>query len=249
MTRDYNLELSDQENSLSEKYAYNFDYDVMHPLMMRKLIEHRSSGKVLEVGSYYGAFTERILEHFTDLTCVEVSDEAFQKLKEKIGNRAILHNDAIETITSLEKYDVIIATHVLEHVDNPVEILENLLSLLTPNGIIFVVVPSATAASRQIAVEMGLISHLTAVTEAERQHGHRRTYTLDTLKRDAREAGVQSLSVGGIFFKGLANFQFDLAINSGIVSDQYLEACYSLGDKYPELCASLFLIGSRKESQ
>ena len=249
MTRDYNLELSDQENTINEKYAYSFDYDVMHPLMIRKLIEHRDTGKVLEVGSYYGAFTERILENFSDLTCVEISTEAFKQLQDKIGSRAILHNDAIENIRSLEKYDIIIATHVLEHVDNPIQVLKELSSHLTVDGIIYVVVPSATAASRQIAVEMGLISHLTAVTEAEKQHGHQRTYTLDTLKRDARAAGLQSVTTGGIFFKGLANFQFDQAISSGIVSREYLEACYAVGDKYPELCASLFLIATRKVSQ
>jgi 2-polyprenyl-3-methyl-5-hydroxy-6-metoxy-1,4-benzoquinol methylase len=244
MTRDYNLELSDQENAFNEKYAYQFDFDVMHPLMLRKLIEHRSSGKVLEVGSHYGIFTEKILDHYPDLTCVEVSTEAFQKLKTKIGNRAVLHNAAIESIEGLERYDIIIMTHVLEHVDNPIQILQTLSKYLTPSGIIFVVVPSATAASRQIAVEMGLIPHLTAVTEAEKQHGHQRTYTLDTLKRDAREAGLLSISVGGIFFKGLANFQFDQAISAGIVNASYLDACYSLGDKYPELCASLFLVGT-----
>jgi 2-polyprenyl-3-methyl-5-hydroxy-6-metoxy-1,4-benzoquinol methylase len=245
MTRDYNLELSDQENASNEKYAYRFDYDVMHPLMIRKLIEHRSSGKVLEIGSYQGAFTERILEHFSDLTCVEISTDAFQQLKERIGSRAVLHNDAIENIRLLEKFDIIVVTHVLEHVDNPVQVMQDLSSYLTEDGIIYAVVPSATAASRQIAVEMGLISHLTAVTEAERQHGHQRTYTLDTLKRDARAAGLKSITAGGIFFKGFANFQFDQAISSGIVSDSYLEGCYTLGDKYPELCASLFLIGSR----
>jgi 2-polyprenyl-3-methyl-5-hydroxy-6-metoxy-1,4-benzoquinol methylase len=213
------------------------------------LIAHRNTGKVLEVGSNYGAFTERILEKFSDLTCVEVSTEAFKQLQEKIGSRAILHNDAIENIRSLEKYDIIVATHVLEHVDNPIQVLKDLSSHLTVDGIIYVVVPSATAASRQIAVEMGLISHLTAVTEAERQHGHQRTYTLDTLKRDARAAGLQAVTTGGIFFKGLANFQFDHAIGSGIVSRDYLEACYVLGDKYPELCASLFLIATRKESK
>ena len=242
MTRDYNLELSDQKNAANEKYSYSFDYDVMHPLMIRKLIEHRRTGKVLEVGSYYGAFTERILENFSDLTCVEISTEAFKKLKEKIGSRAILHNDAIENIGSLEKYDIIIATHVLEHVDNPIQVLKDLSSYLTVDGIIYVVVPSATAASRQIAVEMGLISHLTAVTEAEKQHGHQRTYTLDTLKRDARAAGLQSLTAGGIFFKGLANFQFDQAISAGIVTSDYLDACYILGEKYPELCASLYMV-------
>jgi 2-polyprenyl-3-methyl-5-hydroxy-6-metoxy-1,4-benzoquinol methylase len=244
MTRDYNLELSDKGNAKNEKYAYQFDYEVMHPLMLRKLIEHRNEGKVLEIGSYYGIFTERILEHYSDLTCVEVSTEAFQVLKKRIGNRATLHNAAIEEIKKLDKYDIIIVTHVLEHVDNPIEILELLGKFLTKTGIIYVVVPSATAASRQIAVEMGLITHLTAVTEAERQHGHQRTYTLDTLKRDARGAGLLPISTGGIFFKGLANFQFDQAMSAGIVSEAYFEACYSLGDKYPELCASLFLVAT-----
>ena len=247
MTRDYDLELSDQKNALNEKYAYQFDFEVMHPLMLRKLIEHRSSGKVLEIGSHYGIFTEKILDHYPDLTCVEVSNEAFQELKKRIGNRAVLHNSAIEDVQELEKYDIIIMTHVLEHVDDPVRIIEVLKNLLTPTGILFIVVPSATAASRQIAVEMGLISHLTAVTEAEKQHGHQRTYTLDTLKHNARAAGLKIVNTGGIFFKGLANFQFDQAIPAGIVSPEYLEACYSLGDKYPELCASLYLVGAKLE--
>ncbi len=249
MSRNYDNELSDQNNAFNEKYAYQFDYDVMHPLMLRKLLEHRSGGKVLEIGSHVGIFTEKILKHFPDLTCVEVSKEAFKELENRIGDRAILHNSAIEEIEQLEKYDIIIMTHVLEHVDDPIQILTTISRYLSENGIIFVVVPSATAASRQIAVEMGLIPHLTAVTEAEKQHGHQRTYTLDTLKRDGRGAGLDVKSVGGIFFKGLANFQFDQAISSGIVSHDYLEACYAVGEKYPELCASLFLIAARKDSK
>jgi 2-polyprenyl-3-methyl-5-hydroxy-6-metoxy-1,4-benzoquinol methylase len=243
--RDYNEELGTDEAALNEKYGYEFDYDVMHPLMLRKLMKYRKTGKTLEVGSHYGIFTEKILTHFPDLTCVEISTEAFDKLKQRIGARAKLHNSPIEEIEGIGKFDIIIITHVLEHVDDPIEILATLRDFLEPNGIIFAVVPSATAASRQIAVEMGLISHLTAVTEAEKNHGHQRTYTLDTLKRDAREAGLHVVNAGGIFFKGLANFQFDQAIPAGIVSSEYLEGCYALGDKYPELCASLYMVSSR----
>lgn len=245
MSRNYDEELDDSGNNSNERYGYQFDYDVMHPFMLRKLIQHKSVGKALEVGSHFGVFTEKILKYFPDLTCVEVSKQAFNELKKRIGKRAQLYNSPIEKIADLEQYDIIILTHVLEHVDDPVKILEVLKKLLTSDGILFIVVPSATAASRQIAVEMGLISHLTAVTDAEKQHGHQRTYTLDTLKRDAREAGLHILNTGGIFFKGLANFQFDQAIPAGIVSPEYLEACYTLGDKYPELCASLYLVGAR----
>lgn len=246
--RNYDSELNDSNDKSHEKYGYQFDYEVMHPFMLRKLIQYRKKGKVLEVGSHYGIFTEKILQEFPDLTCVEVSGVAFNELKKRIGNRAKLINKPIESVDPSEKYDIIIMTHVLEHVDNPISILETLKKLLAIDGILFVVVPSATAASRQIAVEMGLISHLTAVTDAERQHGHQRTYTLDTLKRDVRTAGFYTLASGGIFFKGLANFQFDQAIPAGIVTNEYLEACFTLGDKYPELCASLFLVGTGSTS-
>lgn len=40
------------------------------------------------------------------------------------------------------------------------------------------------------AVKIGPISHNAAVTEAERQHGHRCTDSLDTLERDAAAAGL-----------------------------------------------------------
>ena len=42
--------------------------------------------------------------------------------------------------------------------------------------------PNANAPSRQIAVKMGLIGTNTEVTDAERAHGHRVTYTFDSLE-------------------------------------------------------------------
>jgi hypothetical protein len=89
---------------------------------------------------------------------------------------------------------------------------------------------------------MGLISHNAAVTEAERAHGHVITYTLDTLERDARAAGLRVVYRSGVFFKALANFQWDEVLKHGIVSPEYLEGCYQLGQQYPDLCSSLFLL-------
>jgi hypothetical protein len=91
---------------------------------------------------------------------------------------------------------------------------------------------------------MGLITHNAAVTGMEFRHGHRVTYAFDTLERDGRMAGLKIQSRGGVFFKPLANFQFDRAIASGLVSQDYLEACYQLGFQYPDLCASIFLVCS-----
>ena len=102
--------------------------------------------------------------------------------------------------------------------------------------------PNANAPSRQIAVKMGLISHNSAITPSEVEHGHRITYSLDTLERDAKSAGLDITYRTGIFFKALANFQWDRLLETDIISKGYLEGCYQLGHKYPDLCSSIMLV-------
>jgi 2-polyprenyl-3-methyl-5-hydroxy-6-metoxy-1,4-benzoquinol methylase len=148
-----------------------------------------------------------------------------------------------EDATLPRKYDNIVMTHVLEHIDDPVKVLKRINDeWLSDTGRFFLVCPNAEAASRQIAVKMGLISHNSAVTPAEEAHGHRITYALDTLERDAKAAGLKVVSRSGIFFKALANFQWDKILKTDIVSKEYLEGCYQLGQQYPELCSSIFLL-------
>jgi hypothetical protein len=89
---------------------------------------------------------------------------------------------------------------------------------------------------------MGLISHNAAVTSAEAHHGHRRTYALDTLERDAVAAGLRVTHRSGLFFTALANVQWDRLLKTDIISKEYLEGCFALGQQYPDLCSSIFLI-------
>jgi len=49
----------------------------------------------------------------------------------------------------------------------------------------------------------------------------------------------------GIFFKALANFQWDRLLQTDIISREYLEGCYKLGQQYPDLCSSIFLMCER----
>ena len=134
-------------------------------------------------------------------------------------------------------------THVLEHIEDPVSVLKRVNNeWLSDTGRFFLVCPNANAPSRQIAVKMGLITHNTAITPAEREHGHQCTYTFDSLERDARDAGLKVIKREGIFFKALANFQWDQLLKTDIISKEYLEGCYQLGHQYPDLCSSIFLM-------
>lgn len=245
-TRNYNQELKD---TADHKYAYNFDFDVMHPFMVKSFLPFIKKGNCLELGSFKGDFTKRILPHFDDITCIEASNEAIELAKTDLeGNNVKFINGLFEEVALTQKYDNIILTHVLEHIDDPVGVLKRINSeWLTATGRFFLVCPNANAPSRQIAVKMGLIAHNTAITPAELEHGHRITYTLDTLERDARSAGLKVIHRSGIFFKALANFQWDRLLNTDIISSSYLEGCFQLGQVYPDLCSSIFLVCEKGE--
>jgi 2-polyprenyl-3-methyl-5-hydroxy-6-metoxy-1,4-benzoquinol methylase len=240
MTRDFNKEFKDNAGRL---YTYGFDLDVMHPFMLRSFEPFFKQGNFLELGSFQGNFTKRFLSHFEDITCVEASVVSIEISKEALGPKVKFINSLFETATLPEKYDNIVLTHVLEHITDPVSVLKRINDeWLSDTGRFFLVCPNANAPSRQIAVKMGLITHNAAVTPAEEEHGHQITYTLDTLERDAKAAGLKVVHRSGIFFKALANFQWDKILQTDIVSPEYLEGCYELGQHYPDLCSSIFLM-------
>ena len=240
MKRDYDKELRDTQD---HKYAYNFDFDVMHPFMVRSFIPFFRAGNALELGSFKGDFTKRLLPHFKDITCVEASGDSIAQARPGFGDQVKFVHGLFEQVTLPTKYDNIILTHVLEHLDDPIGVMKRINSeWLSDSGRFFLVCPNANAPSRQIAVKMGLISHNSAVTPAEKEHGHRITYSLETLERDATAAGLKVVHRSGIFFKALANFQWDKLLKTDIISPEYLEGCYQVGQLYPDLCSSIFLM-------
>lgn len=238
--RDYNKEFKDTSD---HKYAYNFDFDVMHHYMIESFKPHFVKGNCLELGSFKGDFTKRLIPYFDDITCVEASDEAIKISKQNLKDNIIYYNSLFENVELPERYDNIILTHVLEHIDDPVGLLSRIKNeWLSEDGKLFLVCPNANAPSRQIAVKMGLISHNSAITPAEEEHGHKITYTLDTLERDTKLGGLTAIHRSGIFFKALANFQWDQLLNTDIISKEYLDGCYQLGQQYPDLCSSIMLV-------
>jgi 2-polyprenyl-3-methyl-5-hydroxy-6-metoxy-1,4-benzoquinol methylase len=239
MQRDYNKEAHDSDR----KYAYDFDNVLRHYMMDTfKPYINAKTGKVLEMGCFKGEFTEILTKHFDDITVIEAADELVEFTQNRVGRSVKFICSTFENYNSQEKYDYIFLMHTLEHLDNPKAVLRQVSSWLSDTGVLYLVCPNANAPSRQIAVKMGLISHNAAVTDSERIHGHRKTYALDTLEEETIGTGLKAVHRGGIFFKGLANYQFDKLMNTDIISKGYLDGCYKLGMLYPDLCASIYLI-------
>lgn len=235
----------DKEAKTSGDRLYNYDFDdVVRHFALKTFSPFLRIGPTLEIGCHEGGMSRLLLDRNADLTVIDAAESALDVARQRLPIHVKFVRGKIESATFQQHFETIFMINVLEHVDDAVIVLQRARELLTDSGRVFILVPNANAPSRQIAVHMGLITHNQAVTEAEYQNGHRRTYTLDTLQRDLRTAELSIDQIGGIIFKGLANYQMDKALASGIISPEYLEASYEVGKIYPDLCASLYAVCS-----
>lgn len=221
--------------------AAPFDLAMRH-FMMRSFEPWFRDGPALQVGCAHGDQTSLLVERFSDLTVVEAAAEFIEHTRARIGPRATYVQSLVEDYAPAQRFETILFSHVLEHVDDPVAVLRHLGGLLTPTGRLFVVVPNAEAPSRRIAVKMGVLDHLEALSPDDIAAGHRRVYRLDTLSRDVAAAGLPAETTGGIFFKPLANFQLNALIGGPLIGDPFLEGCYRLGLERPADCASIYVV-------
>ncbi len=226
------------------RYSYDFDDRVRH-FALRKFEPFLRPGPALELGCHEGGMTLLLVDRYLDLTVVDAAANALSEARRALPGHVQFVHGTFEEVTLPRRYDAVFMINVLEHVDDAVAVLKRVREWLTDSGRLFLLVPNANAPSRQIAVRMGIIAHNQAVTEIEARNGHRRTYALDTLGRDLCAGGLRVEDIGGLVFKGLANYQMDKALATGIITEEYLEGCFELGKAYPDLCASLFAVCGR----
>jgi len=222
----------------------HFDFDLlMHDYMLKTFQPWLDGVSALELGCFQGAFTSKLAKIYHSVSVVDAAEECIKIAQRRADLRLVaFYRQTFEGVVLDEQFDAIFAIHVLEHLDDPVAVLKRCRDWLNPGGKLFVAVPNADAASRQIAVKMGLMPAATSVTEAERKHGHQRTYCEPMLWMHIKQAGLRPVARGGIMFKALANFQMDAALKAGIIDQKYLDGCYELGKDFPELCGSIFAV-------
>lgn len=139
-----------------------------------------------------------------------------------------------EEFERVSEFDVVLASHVLEHVDNPVELLLSLSRSMKPEGRLIGVVPNAQSIHRELAVIMGLQEKLDTLSPRDLIVGHQRVYTLEALERDLNDAGLRLLKLRGFFLKPFSNSQL-LAFDVSVIN-----ALNAIAERLPPtICANL----------
>jgi 2-polyprenyl-3-methyl-5-hydroxy-6-metoxy-1,4-benzoquinol methylase len=97
--------------------------------------------------------------------------------------------------------------HILEHVAEPVALLDRTRAWLAPVGRLVVGVPNGYSFRRLAGVKMGLLREPSELSERDRTLGHRRVYTRESRFRYLHAAGLRPTGQGGVFFKPMSNQQ------------------------------------------
>ena len=197
----------------------------------------------LELGPAEGTMTELLYSYFNELTVIDC-DIDFCKMLEKRFPHLEVWNNTFENIEidlqTLQPFDNIIITHVLEHVDNPKALLEKFKNYLSEEGKLLITVPNSHSLHRQLGVSMGLLKHEKELNETDLKLGHKRVYDLSQLQQIVIEAGLKVINSGGYWLKMQPNKELENNYNKEII-----QAHMQLGERYPNIAAEIYVIASK----
>lgn len=216
------------------KSFLNFDYKLteMNYLSLKPYFKGKN---LLELGPAMGHMTKFLVNDFENVSVVEGSKE----LLDLIPNYDNIekHHSYFEEFETDKKFDTIIMSHVLEHIENPIKILKLISRWLSENGVIIISVPNSKSLHRLAAVEMGLLESEYELNQRDLDLGHYRVYDLNSLKKDIIESSLKIIDEGGVFLKPVSNGQID---DNWTV--EMIDGFYKLGKKFPEFCAEIFVV-------
>jgi 2-polyprenyl-3-methyl-5-hydroxy-6-metoxy-1,4-benzoquinol methylase len=216
-------------------FEYAFDNDVMLNWYPKRLIALTSDkNKVLELGVGHGYTCNHFSNYYEDYSVVDGSEAIIEEFRHHYpDSKSRLIHSYFETFASKQVYDVIIMGFILEHVDDPLVVLNHFKQFLAPNGRIFVCVPNAESLHRRFGHKAGLLPDMFTLSLADKALGHQRLYTVASLTRQLEECGYLVSHKEGIFLKPFTTRQ----LISLDLSAEILDGMCEVGIDYPELSA------------
>jgi 2-polyprenyl-3-methyl-5-hydroxy-6-metoxy-1,4-benzoquinol methylase len=210
-----------------DKKMTAFIYETIRPALRGR--------KGLELGVGDGTMTRLLKSDFASLTVVDAAADLLENARHELGVETVCA--LFEEFRPSQRFDTILMSHILEHVDDPPSLIAGAKSWLNPGGRIIVIVPNGRSFHRLAAVKMGLLSHPCELKERDYALGHRRVYKAHELDADLKAGGLRVVERGGVFFKPLTNGQMQASW-----TDQMIRGFYELGKDFPDHAAELYAV-------
>jgi 2-polyprenyl-3-methyl-5-hydroxy-6-metoxy-1,4-benzoquinol methylase len=195
------------------------DFDKMfHDLCLEWLLPFLSNKtRVLQLGYGEGIIASGLTSEKCEMHIVEGADHLADAAIQNLGTKAIIHSSLFEDFKPADQFDCIVATNILEHVEDPVLVLKLAYNWLLPGGIVLVTVPNAESLHRRLAVELGIQETIYDLSPRDHVVGHLRVYDVNSLVQDCQSAGFRVIEKRGFVLKVLSNSQ-QLDLDSSLIA-------------------------------
>lgn len=126
---------------LSGFFKENMDYPFVY-------LAHKNKGKLLELGCGSGATLKLFSDWGWQAQGLDFDAQAVNNAQAK--GLTVNHGDIFSQHFPDNSFDAIFSSHVVEHVTDPLSLLEESFRILKPNGIYVAVMPNSTSKLHQI---------------------------------------------------------------------------------------------------
>ncbi len=216
---------------------YDFDNDILlnwYPQRIINSLSHEAS--LLELGLGHGHTVKYFADSFKSYRILEGSRQVIQQFRTHHNDRNVsIVETFFEDFATSEKFDVISMGFILEHVSDPKAILKQYREFLSPNGRLYIAVPNAAVLNRRVGMLAGLLDDMTTLSDHDYVLGHKRYYTVDSLKDDIQASGFCVERLEGIYLKPLTTKQM-IGLN---LDERVIRALCHVGIDYPELSCGI----------
>jgi SAM-dependent methyltransferase len=216
---------------------YDFDNEILlnwYP--QRIVIGIQGARTLLELGLGHGFATNQFSGLFERHVVLDGSAAVIENFRQKFpACKSEIVETYFENFDTSEKFDVIVMGFILEHVDDPLQIIAKFREFLAPGGKLFLAVPNAEVLNRRLGHLAGMLPDMQTLSPNDVLLGHKRYYTVESLSSDIAQSGYKIDRMEGIYLKPFTTSQM---ISLGL-SPAIIQALCEAGVGYPELCCGI----------
>lgn len=162
----------------------------------------------LELGIGHSKTIEHLSKYFSSLTVLDIETSLIEKYK-KLYPSVKFINTFFEKFETSKKFDYIGMGFVLEHVENPQDIIKKYKKILNKNGMIFVSVPNASSLHRIIANKAGLLEDIKQMSQTDKKYGHVRFLDYAEWIELFNSCGIKVVYSHGLYLKPFTTLQIE----------------------------------------
>lgn len=218
---------------------YDFDNTIQLKWYPERIAQFsKGASSLLELGLGHGITASIFEQHFKHHVVIDASPAVIRNFRQRFPDSKVeVAESYFETFETPERFDVIVFGYILEHVDDPIRILKHFRNFLAPGGRMFVTVPNAEVLNRRLGHLAGLLPDMQQLSEHDLLLGHKRYYTVESLRKDILQAGYAIKRMEGIYLKPLTTSQM-LSLN---LDEKIINALCLAAIDYPELSCGILV--------